>query len=242
MRLYAYPEAALIWAEGCPETLGWMSRIRACFPIPEKRVVVPLIEKAGSTSLFWALLERWRPEEHRKAVEDVERARIAGDAFGQKAVRDIVQREVCVHSPAETAGWGMVAMMRDPVERFWSAWKDKSWNPYGKAAVFRRNIPRQAEPWEIVEWLMYEDPGRVDEHFAPQWTTLAPGAEVHAMTPAGIAVLEERLEIVLPWRNRGQRERVPMAAALEETVRWLLAMDCQIYASAAAADDTPAEA
>lgn len=232
MRVYAYPETALLWAESSPATVGWLSRMRECFPIEEKGIVVPLVEKAGSTSLIWALLERWMPEIHEEAQEEVQAARAAGDRLGELMVRDLVQKRVCVRTPADTEGKRMVALMREPVERFWSAWRDKCGNPYGDCRALSRQIPRRATRHGILWWLMQQDPGRVDEHFAPQWTTLAPGAEVHAMTPQGIHDLEEVLEIEMPHRNKGERPEEEVPEEVNEIVRWLLGMDVEFYRQA----------
>lgn len=241
MRLYGYPETALRWADNSPETVGMMSRLRACFVIEERGVVVPLVEKVASTSIFWALLERWMPEDHAAAAREVELAEAAGDMLGAQMVRDQVQRKVCTREVKRLSGLQMVALVRDPVERFWSGWAHQCHrNEVARRGCLRRNVPYGCTATEAVRWLMGTDPGAVDEHFAPQWTTLAPGAKVHALTGAGVADFcgDVGLE-ALPRENEAAAlgrtfRHVPERGgeAANEVLRWLYATDCGLYAQA----------
>ena len=242
VRTYASTEQALVWREAQPSTLGWGSRMRACIRLPERGVAVPLVEKAASTSVFWALLERWMPERWAAAQEAIEAADRAGDHLGVRMVRDIVQEEVCVRRPEELEGLQMVALVRDPWARFVSGWRHQSWeNAYGRTEVLRRRVPRCRSLEEMAWWLAEQDPGTVDEHFAPQWTTLLPGAVVHPLTPAGVrdfcaaTGLED-----LPRQNRaaerpGETPDLAEYVEVEAFVREMYRTDGDLYQQALAA-------
>lgn len=175
------------------------------------------------------------PEVYAEGQEAVAAAASAGDELGVRMVRDMIQERVCLRRPEDVAGRQMVGLVRDPVRRWWSAWHHQCHrSPYARTVALRRRVPRHADELAAVHWLMEQDPGTIDEHFAPQWSTLSMGARVHPMTAEGIAEFcaEVGLED-LPRRNAGTAvERQWAGGVLDETVRWLYGMDARIYEAA----------
>lgn len=145
-----------IWENINPAAHGWGCGTRTFYQIPEHKASVAVISKSGCTSVLSSILDRYYPETYATLQTDAEK-------LGKDPNKEVHKYGYSIMSTIVPSLFTPVALIRDPIDRFISAYLDKSQGGNSISAVPKLGLN------DFLIWLCHQSPNLVDDHFRPQW-------------------------------------------------------------------------